>query len=70
MTKMKLMLVLVLVVALSALVLQNRAAVQVHFLWLTGEMPVVLLLFLTAAGGFVLGVLTSLLLKSRTKPKT
>lgn len=70
MKAIKVTLFLVLVIALSAVILQNRVAVQVHFLWLTVEMPVVLLLFLTVAGGFVLGVLTLLLIRGSVKPQT
>jgi len=68
MKTMKLILLLVLVIALSAIVLQNRVAVQVHFLWLTGELPAILLLFLTTAGGLILGLLLSLLIRGSRKP--
>jgi hypothetical protein len=49
---------------------ESGSRVQVHFLWLTVEMPVVLLLFLTVAEGFVLGVLTLLLIRGSVKPQT
>lgn len=61
MRTIKVVLLLVLAVSLAVVVLQNTAAVQVRFLWLSGEMPAVLLLLVTAAGGFVLGLLTALL---------
>lgn len=63
----KLALLLVLIVALAALVLQNQAPWQVRFLWLTGEVPAVILLFLTAAAGFVAGLTVALLVKRSAK---
>jgi uncharacterized integral membrane protein len=57
----KLVLLLVLVVALAALVLQNQALWQVRFLWLTGEVPGIILLVLTAAAGFIAGITAALL---------
>lgn len=57
----KLVLLLVLVVALAALVLQNQASWQVRFLWLTGDVPGIVLLFLTAAAGFIAGITVALL---------
>jgi len=47
----KLVLLLVLVAALAAVVLQNQASWEVRFLWLTGEVPGIIQLFLTAAAG-------------------
>lgn len=66
----KLVLLLVLVIVLAAVVLQNRAPVKVHFLWLTRELSAVLLLFLTATGGFFMGLLVALLVKGGAKPQT
>jgi uncharacterized integral membrane protein len=59
----KLLSLLVIVIALVVIVLQNRAPWQVHFLWLTGHIPGVLLLFLTSAAGFVAGIIFTLLLR-------
>ena len=56
----KLVVLLVLVVALAAIVLQNTAPVQVSFLWMSGKAPAVLLLFLTASAGFTVGLLVAL----------
>jgi hypothetical protein len=39
------------------------------FLWLSAEIPVVILLFLTAAGGFISGLLVALLIKGGAKSK-
>jgi uncharacterized integral membrane protein len=50
-------------------VLQNQASWQVHFLWLTGEVPGIVLLFLTAAAGFVMGIAVALLVKRGNKHK-
>jgi uncharacterized integral membrane protein len=63
----KLVLLLVLVAALAAVVLQNQAAWEVRFLWLTGEVPGIILLFLTAAAGFIAGIAVALLVKRGAK---
>ncbi len=44
---------------LMLLVVQNTAPVQAHFLWMTAEVPVVVLLFVVAIGGFVSGLLVA-----------
>jgi uncharacterized integral membrane protein len=67
MRTMKLILLLILAVILTLLVAQNTAPVQMRFLWMIGEVPAVLLLFLTAAGGFILGLLAALLVKTGRK---
>ena len=64
----KLILLILLAALLSVLVLQNRNAWQVHFLWLSGEIPGIVLLFITAATGFVAGVTAALMIKHRAKP--
>ena len=64
----KLVLLLLLVVALAAAAVQNRSPWQVHFLWLTGEVPGIILLFLTAAAGFIMGITAALLVKRGPKP--
>ncbi len=63
MRSIRLVLLLVLVVALAAIVLQNQAPWQVRFLWFTGEMPGIVLLFLIASAGFVAGIIVGLLVK-------
>jgi uncharacterized integral membrane protein len=50
-------------VALVVLVLQNNAPVHARFLWLSAEVPVIVLLFLSALGGFVSGMIATLLLQ-------
>jgi len=52
--------ILVLVIALGIVFIQNREPVQTHFLFITIEMPHILLLLLTAGGGFALGLLAAL----------
>lgn len=69
MKNVKYSLVLAIAIALTVLVVQNTTPVQARFLWFTAEMPVVLLLFFTATGGFVLGLLVALLMKTGGKPK-
>ena len=69
MKSFKLVLLLVLVVALAALVLQNQALWQVRFLWLTGEVPGIILLLLTAVAGFIAGITTALLMKGGANPQ-
>jgi uncharacterized integral membrane protein len=66
MKKAKLTGILLLTLALAAVVLQNVSPVRVRFLWMSGEMPAVLLLLLTAAGGFILGLLAALMAKGAT----
>lgn len=61
----KLIGILVLVLALGIVIIQNRGPVQTHFLLITIEMPQILLLLLTAAGGFALGLLVALWGKSK-----
>ena len=71
MKRLKLVSILVISVILALVVIQNTTPVQGRFLWFTAEVPVIVLLFLTVAGGFVLGVLVAMFVKSgaKTKPK-
>lgn len=69
MNSIKLVLLLVLVVALAAVAFQNQGAWEVRFLWLTGEVPGIILLFLTAAAGFIAGITVALLVKRGAKPQ-
>jgi uncharacterized integral membrane protein len=65
----KLILLLVLVVSLTAVVLQNQVPLQVRFLWLTGEVPGIILLLLTATTGFITGITATLMVKHKAKPQ-
>lgn len=67
MKRIKLIFLLTISLALVLVVVQNTAPVNARFLWLTAEVPVIVLLFLTAAGGFVSGLLSALLVKSGAK---
>jgi uncharacterized integral membrane protein len=63
----KLAAIVVLLAMLVAVIVQNRAPAQIQFLLVTIEMPLILLLALTACGGFALGMLVALLTRSRTQ---
>ena len=67
MKSIKLILLLVLAVALAAVTFQNQQTWEVRFLWLSGNMPGIILLFLTAVVGFVAGITVTLLLRRGTK---
>lgn len=67
MKKAKLVVILLLVGALAAAALQNQASWEVSFLWMTGEVPGIILLFLTATAGFIMGITTAYLLKRDSK---
>jgi len=59
MKKIKVIAMLVIVCALVVVIIQNRASVQAHFLFVAVEMPMILLLMLTTALGFILGLLAA-----------
>ncbi len=61
----KLIAILVLVVLLGTVVIQNRAPVETTFLVVTVTMPLILLLALTAAVGFAIGLLVAMTGKGR-----
>lgn len=67
MKNVKLAALLIVVATLLLLVVQNSAPVQARFLWMSAEVSVVLLLFVTAAGGFLAGMLTALLGRTNSK---
>lgn len=67
MKSIKLSLLLVLVLALAAVVLQNQEPWEVRFLWLSGDVPGIILLFLTALAGFVAGITVALLMRRDAK---
>lgn len=69
MNSIKLVLLLVLVAALATVVLQNQAPWEVRFLGLTGEVPGIILLFLTAAAGFIAGIIVAFLVKRGGKTR-
>jgi uncharacterized integral membrane protein len=65
MKSIKLSLLVTLVIALAAVVLQNQDPWEVRFLWFSGHVPGIILLFLTATAGFIAGISLSLLAKHR-----
>lgn len=69
MNSIKLVLLLVLVAALAAVAFQNREPWEVRFLWLTLNVPGIIMLFLTAAAGFIAGITVALLVKRGAKPQ-
>ncbi|WP_432823761.1 LapA family protein [Trichloromonas sp.] len=69
MKSLKVLFLLTLCLALLLLVAQNTAPIQARFLWFAAEVPAILLLFLTAAGGFAAGLLVALLIRSGAKSR-
>jgi len=65
----KLILILILVAVIVVAVLQNTAKVETKFLWLQGETPVILLLVVSTAVGFCLGLLVALFQGRQGKAK-
>ncbi len=63
MRKVKLAVLLLIGLGVVSVVIQNTAPVQARFLWMTAEVPAIVLLFVTAVGGFVVGLLVALFLK-------
>jgi uncharacterized integral membrane protein len=66
MRNLKLITASFLTILVAIIVLQNREPVATHVLFATVVMPHAILLFITAAAGFVLGVLLTLSLSSKT----
>ncbi len=69
MGKIKLGLIIGLSLVLILVVIQNTAPVLARFLWFSGEVPIIVLLVLTGAGGFILGLLVALLKLRDKKPE-
>ncbi len=63
MQRVKLAVLLLIGLGVLLVVIQNTAPVQARFLWMTAEIPAIVLLFVTAVGGFVAGLLAALLVK-------
>jgi len=70
MKNFKLIFLLVLITAFAIVVLQNQTVWEVRFLWMEGELPAIIMLFLTLTVGFISGIIVSLLAKRDKKPKT
>lgn len=69
MKKIKMIIILIISIAIALIILQNTARTQAHFLWFTAEIPMIVLLFFTALGGFVLGLFVALFKRGNTKYK-
>jgi uncharacterized integral membrane protein len=72
MRRAKMIGILVLALFIGIVVLQNTERVQTHIIFFTITMPRAVLLFLTALIGFIIGVLSSLLMgrkKTDTSPR-
>jgi uncharacterized integral membrane protein len=67
MRNFKLITASVLAILVAILVVQNREPVETHLLFVTVAMPHAILLFITAAAGFTLGILLTMSLKTRRK---
>lgn len=65
MRNLKLIAASFLAILVAIVVVQNREPVATHVLFATVVMPHAILLFITAAAGFALGVLLTLLLSTR-----
>ncbi|MDI6699320.1 MAG: LapA family protein [Candidatus Saccharicenans sp.] len=57
----RLIILIIVVILLAIIIIQNREPVKTHFLFATVEMPHILLLLITAAAGFVAGLMVALL---------
>jgi uncharacterized integral membrane protein len=67
MRNLKLIAASILAVLVAIVVVQNREPVATHVLFATIVMPLAILLFITAAVGFALGVLLTLSLNTKRK---
>ena len=65
MNRAKMIGILVLALFIGIVVLQNTERVQTHIFFLTITMPRAVLLFLTALIGFIIGILSSLLVRRK-----
>lgn len=66
---MKMAVLLLVSLGVVLVVIQNTAPVQARFLWFAAEIPAVVLLFVTAVGGFVAGLLAAFLIKRGSQSK-
>ncbi len=61
MQRVKFSVLLLIGLGVVLVVIQNTAPVQARFLWMTAEIPAIVLLFLTSVGGFAAGLLAAIL---------
>jgi len=69
MKKVKLILLILLGVIVVLLVVQNTSLIEARFLWFKVEVPAIVVLFVTAVGGFVSGILVALFIKNANTTK-
>ncbi len=69
MKKLKISAVLILCLALIAFIIQNTGHVSARFLWMSADVPVVVIIIIAAVGGFSAGLLLSLLSRDDLKKK-
>jgi uncharacterized integral membrane protein len=67
MRNLKLVIASLLAILVAIVVVQNREQVATHILFATVMMPHAILLFITAAAGFALGVILTLSLSTKRK---
>jgi uncharacterized integral membrane protein len=67
MRNFKLVIASLLAILVAIVVVQNREQVATHILFATVMMPHAILLFITAAAGFALGVILTLSLSAKRK---
>jgi uncharacterized integral membrane protein len=67
MRNLKLIVASVLAILVAILVVQNTEPVETHLLFATVVMPRAVLIFISAAAGFALGVLLTMSLKPKRK---
>ena len=67
MRNFKLVIASLLAILVAIVVVQNREQVATHVLFATVMMPHAILLFITAAAGFALGVILTLSLSTKRK---
>ena len=67
MRNFKLVIASLLAVLVAIVVVQNREQVATHILFATVMMPHAILLFITAAAGFALGVILTMSLSTKRK---
>lgn len=65
--RLKLILIVILVMVLLVIILQNLENVTVKLLLVSVTMPRALLLFIMAAGGFVVGAITAMVYRTNGK---
>ena len=69
MKNLKVVLLWLLSIVFVLLIVQNTAPVRARFLWMTADVPIILLLLFAAAVGFISGLFIGLPMKSKNKPE-